>query len=120
MAIQVNKNGTTINPGNMPPITGFTFSCDDFTQVSIFDGSGLSGPDGNIITCDCDFGDGNIVSGLTTTRTYVAGGNYTIVLTATDNEDSMNTDSQQANVGIMPTMHIGDLDTSTSTSNGGE
>ncbi len=103
--------------GNNPPTASFSFDC---TGLSCsFDGSGSSDSDGSIQSYTWDFGDGNTGTGATTSHTYAASGTYTVTLTVTDDDNA--TDSQQQSVpvsdGTDTTMHVGDLDGS-STSQG--
>ena len=59
-----------------------------------FDGSGSTDSDGIISTYAWDFGDGSAGSNLQNpTHTYIAAGNYTAILTVTDDEGATNTDT---------------------------
>jgi PKD repeat protein len=68
---------------NLPPGASFTSACGGFTCT--FDGSGSSDPDGTIRSYGWNFGDGATGSGATSSRTYAAGGTYTVTLTVIDN-----------------------------------
>ncbi|HJQ27554.1 MAG TPA: glycoside hydrolase family 44 protein [Blastocatellia bacterium] len=50
-----------------------------------FDGSGSSDSDGTITAYVWSFGDGAVASGATASHTYTNPGNYTVMLTVTDN-----------------------------------
>jgi len=100
-AIQVNKDGTTEDPGalpNQPPTASFTYTCDDPTLTCSFDASGSYDPDGSVVGYDWDFGDGGTGSGVTPSHTYALAGVYTVVLTVTDDADETSTDSQNVPV----------------------
>jgi PKD repeat protein len=57
-----------------------------------FDGSNSYDPDGIITIFEWDFGDGLTGEGLTPTHIYSNGGNYTVILTVTDNENNTDID----------------------------
>jgi chitodextrinase len=57
-----------------------------------FDGSASYDPDGIITIFEWDFGDGTTGTGVTPTHTYLLGGNHTIILTITDNENNTDID----------------------------
>lgn len=84
--------GTT----NSSPTASFTFSCADL--ACDFDGSGSSDSDGTISSYDWDFGDGAIASGVTVSHTYGSAGDYTVVLTVTDDGGATDSDSQVVSV----------------------
>jgi PKD repeat protein len=46
---------------------------------------------------------------VTVSRTYAAGGTYTVTLTVTDNAAATSTQAQSVTV-VQPTVHVGDLD----------
>jgi VCBS repeat-containing protein len=62
----------------------------------LFDGSGSSDVDGTITSYAWDFGDGNFGTGLNPPHTYTAVGNYTVVLTVTDDGGATATDTAVA------------------------
>ena len=76
------------------PYTGY------INEKIIFDGSNSIDSDGTIISYNWDFGDGNTSAEQTTEHTYMISGNYTVILTVTDNDDETNTDSTYANITI--------------------
>lgn len=80
--------------GNTPPTASFTYSCDDATRACSFDASGSSDSDGTIASYDWNFGDGNAGSGVTTSHTYGAYGDYSVTLTVTDDGGATGTDTQ--------------------------
>src|SRR5205823_4828060 len=68
---------------NAPPVASFTSACTGLTCS--FNASGSSDPDGAIASYAWSFGDAATGSGTTASRTYAAGGTYTVTLTVTDN-----------------------------------
>ncbi len=102
-AIQVNKDGTTQDPGvlpNQPPVALFTYECDDVSLTCAFDATGSSDPDGVITDFAWDFGDGNASHGLTIIHRFSIAGVYTVVLTVTDDAEDTAQDQQNVSVGL--------------------
>jgi len=89
-------SGGTPNP---PPTASFTHSCTDL--ACSFDGSGSS-DNGSIAAYAWNFGDNSTGSGVTANHTYAAGGNYTVVLTVTDNLGATGSTSKLINVTAPP------------------
>src|SRR5207244_10301527 len=77
-----SQTGTVVTV-NAPPVASFTSACNGLT-CSV-NASGSSDPDGTIASYAWTFGDGTTGAGATTSRTYAAGGCYTVTLTVTDN-----------------------------------
>jgi hypothetical protein len=77
IAVTATNNPPHADPGG--PYAGGT------GQVVVFDGSGSSDPDGNALTYDWNFGDGNTGTGVTATHVYGTAGNYNVSLMVTDN-----------------------------------
>ena len=88
--------GEPVPPPNVPPTAAFTFSCTGLSCA--FNGSGSSDSDGSITTYAWTFGDGAIGSGATSSRTYAAGGTYTVTLTVTDDDGATGSTSQVVTV----------------------
>ncbi|HVS62152.1 MAG TPA: PKD domain-containing protein [Thermoanaerobaculia bacterium] len=87
----------TVSDGiNDPPIASFTFTCADL--ACSFDGSASSDGDGTISSYDWAFGDNATGSGVTTSHTYAAAGDYTVILTVTDDGSATDTDTQTVSV----------------------
>lgn len=83
-------------PTNTPPTAAFTFTCTDL--ACSFDGSGSTDSDGSIAGYAWNFGDGSTGSGQNVSRTYAAGGTYTVTLTVTDNDGATGGTSQSVAV----------------------
>jgi PKD repeat protein len=78
---------------NPRPTASFTSSCANLDCD--FDGSGSSDLDGGTIeSYDWNFGDGNTGSGVALNHVYAVEGDYTVVLTVTDDGGATDTDSQ--------------------------
>jgi PKD repeat protein len=73
----------SVAAANAPPVASFTAACSGLTCS--FNASGSSDSDGTIASYAWNFGDATSGSGSTTSRTYAAGGTYTVTLTVTDN-----------------------------------
>ncbi len=95
-AIQINKDGTTGDPGtppNQPPVASFTFDCTDLDCS--FDAAGSSDGDGSIAGYQWDFGDGSpLGSGVAPNHSYADYGTYAVVLTVTDDDGDSGQDNQ--------------------------
>jgi PKD repeat protein len=92
---------------NQPPVASFTASCSELTCS--FNGSATS-DDGKVTYYSWSFGDGTTASGVTASRTYAAGGTYTVTLTVTDNSAATGTQAQSVTVVVPPHIHVGDPD----------
>jgi subtilisin family serine protease len=93
-------------PQNLPPVAGFTSACDGL-ECSFINSS--SDPDGDAVTYSWDFGDGATSAVESPTHTYSAGGDYTVVLTASDGE-LFDTASETLTVTAPTiTVHVADL-----------
>jgi PKD repeat protein len=76
------QNFTGTAPPNVPPVANFTFTTSALT-ASFTDTSTDS--DGTIASRSWNFGDGTTSTSTNPSKTYAAGGTYTVVLTVTDN-----------------------------------
>ena len=85
---------------NTAPEASFTVSTDSGTAPLMvsFDASGSADSDGTLTTYAWSFGDGGTAYGTTTTHTFHAAGDYTVMLTVTDNDDAVATDSRVISV----------------------
>ena len=89
LTVTDNRNGSASKTtevhafNNAAPTADFEVTCTGLTCN--VDATDSDDPDGTIESYDWDFGDTTSGTGVTTSRTYTAGGTYTIELTVTDN-----------------------------------
>jgi PKD repeat protein len=69
---------------NQAPTADFTWSCPTYTTCQFNSAPGTADPDGDTIRYSWNFGDTGTSTSAAPSRTYVAPGTYTVVLTATD------------------------------------
>jgi len=82
---------------NQPPIASFTYSPEDplvAGEELTFDAVSSHDPDGEIVSYDWDFDDGDTVAGEVVTHTYAEPGDYAVSLTVTD-DDGLTGSTQQ-------------------------
>lgn len=84
-----------ISLGTNPPAADLSISPSPISSslTLSFDGS-ASSDNGSIVSYSWDFGDGNSTTGSTANHTYNAEGQYTVVLTVTDDQGLIDTYSQ--------------------------
>jgi len=89
----------TITPAPIPPSAnaGGPYSSVVGSVIS-FDGTASSDSDGTIVSYAWDFGDGGVASGPLPTHSYSVDGNFTVTLTATDNDGLTGIDSTTATI----------------------
>ncbi|MGS2720614.1 family 16 glycosylhydrolase [Paraglaciecola aestuariivivens] len=80
--------GATGGQSNQAPVAVLNYSCTDLTCD--FDGSTSSDADGNIVSHQWDFGDGNTGSGAVINHSYAVDGVYQVTLTVTDDLSAQN------------------------------
>ncbi len=87
---------------NLAPVADFTISDNTGkTPLAVsFDASTSSDNDGQISSYSWDFGDGQSGSGVTINHTYIGAGNFTAILTITDNDGATNTSSKVITVNL--------------------
>jgi PKD repeat protein len=95
-----------ITPPNQPPVASFIYSPVNpwINEAITFNASFSLDQDGNIVSYNWSFGDGNIsnTSEVVITHSYSSVGNYTVNLTVTDDEGATNTTSQELQVCLKP------------------
>lgn len=72
---------------NLAPIAAMSAPSEKFTgQAFAFDGTASSDPDGYIVSCAWDFGDGSGATGPSASHAYSRPGAYRVTLTVTDDD----------------------------------
>lgn len=84
--------GATGGTPNLLPTASFTDSCTTLTCT--FNGSASADTDGSISSYSWNFGDGTSATGATASKTYSAGGTYSVTLTVTDNVGATGTQTR--------------------------
>jgi PKD repeat protein len=81
-SLNVRPSGAA--PANQQPVAAFTSSA--VNLAASFDGSASTDPDGTVVSCGWNFGDGTPVStGVAVNHAYAVAGTYQVTLTVTDN-----------------------------------
>jgi PKD repeat protein len=88
----VTHDVTVSVPANQPPVAAFASNCTDLSCS--FNGIGSHDPDGSIASYAWTFGDGNTGTGVSSSDTYPAAGDYSVTLTVTDNQGATNSVTQ--------------------------
>lgn len=83
-------------PVNVAPTAKFSFDCNEL--ACDFDANGSSDTDGTIESYDWDFGDGNTATGLAPSHLFAGDGDYSVVLTVTDDGGETATETQTVSV----------------------
>jgi PKD repeat protein len=111
---QIDTDTTTatisdISPDQSPPIAdnGGPYSGVVGSPIT-FDGSGSTDTDGTIVSYLWNFGDSTTGTGVSPTHTYTIPGNYTVILTVTDNDSLINSNSTTVSINVSgpPTITI--------------
>jgi len=79
---------------NRSPVASFTENATKVNtgEVIYFNASGSYDPDGSIESYFWDFGDGTNATGMTVEHAFDEAGNYTVILTVTDDDGASSTD----------------------------
>jgi subtilisin family serine protease len=93
--LQVGWIGGGTPPANNPPTAGFTYSCSDLS-CSFIDTS--TDGDGSIASRSWSFGDGGTSAATNPSHTYAAGGTYSVMLTATDDDGAPDSETRSVTV----------------------
>lgn len=86
----------TVDPPNQLPTAAISSNADDLSVA--FSGAGSTDPDGTVVGWSWEFGDSATATGVTTSHTYAAPGEYTVTLTVTDNRGGTATASRVISV----------------------
>ncbi|UCE35901.1 MAG: PKD domain-containing protein [Thermoplasmata archaeon] len=104
IAQEGEDNGNGDGDGdNRPPIAEISLSQNDFfvNQIVYFNSTSKD-PDGDTLTHEWDFGDGESSTEANTTHIYTATGEYTVNLTVKDEHDEPDHDTVTINVRDIP------------------
>jgi len=87
-------------PGNQPPVASFNFSpAEPTVSKEVTFVASAYDPDGQIVSYEWDFGDGNTGQGPVVTHAYSQAGTYTVKLTVTDDLGAQGFASKDVVVG---------------------
>ncbi len=97
-----------VRPPNQKPTADFFFGPTNATEdVKItFDGSPSSDPDGQIVSWEWRFSDGDSGSGVIVRRAFALAGTYDATLTVTDDRGLKATTTKQVSVGANPVVAV--------------
>lgn len=103
---QIDNDTTTatisqLSPNQTPPVAdaGGPYSGVVDSPIT-FNGSGSIDADGTIVSYVWNFGDSTTGTGVSPIHTYTIAGNYTVILTVTDNESLTHSNSTLANINV--------------------
>jgi PKD repeat protein len=96
--IQADLAVAAVQAGNPPPTADFSWDA-TYLDVQFTD---LSSDDGSIISWDWDFGDSATSSAASPQHTFASAGDYTVILTVTDDGGSMDSSTQSVSVTAAP------------------
>ncbi|MCJ8270433.1 MAG: PKD domain-containing protein, partial [Psychrosphaera sp.] len=102
-----NKSlSVTVEEPGIAPVADFSYSVSDLT-LSV--AGNATDADGTVVSYAWDFGDGNSASGQNASHSYANSGDYTVTLTATDDEGLTDTLSQTVTVTAPPVAPVADF-----------
>jgi PKD repeat protein len=81
---KLGEDDTSVSSVNLAPVPLLVGEDVCFCTDTNFNGSASYDPDGEIVSWDWDFGDGNVSSGNMTSHHYAETGTYTVTLIVTD------------------------------------
>ena len=87
------SQSVTVTAPNQPPVANFTSSC---TGLTCSFTSTSSDPDGTIASYSWTFGDGTSSTAQNPSKTYSAGGTYSVTLRVTDNQGTQSAPTSQS------------------------
>jgi hypothetical protein len=106
MGVMFLATGCPVATPNQPPVA--VINADPTSgEVALkvnFDGSNSLDPDGEIVSYEWDFGDGETDTGSIVTHTYGCDDTYTATLTVTDNDGASDSTTAQINVTPPPVL----------------
>ena len=97
--VEVQTVHGTVSIGSSPA-SSFTFNCSDLSCTFV---DRSTDADGSVNQWSWDFGDGNTSTEQNPSHTYASAGTYTVELTVTDNDDAIDTTSENLEVSEAPT-----------------
>lgn len=100
---------TQLSPKQTPPVADAGGPYSGVVGIPItFDGSGSNDSDGTIVSYLWNFGDSNTGTGISPKHTYTIPGNYTVILTVTDNDSLIHSNSTTVSINVSgpPTITI--------------
>jgi PKD repeat protein len=103
VAVHIDSNGDGVFEETKtlrPPVASFTFSPSNISvnEEINFDASQSSAADGEVVSYEWDFGDGNNSTGKIATHAYSMPGEYTVSLVVVDNDGVVSTQSRAIQV----------------------
>lgn len=94
-ALFLSSQWATLAP-NVAPVVAFSTKCSGLSCA--VDAAKSSDADGGIVSYSVDYGDGTVLSDVSSTHTYSDDGTYSVTVTATDNRGVSSTTSRSVSV----------------------